>query len=52
MPNLKLENQKTMFADRFECHLLEALVTLVEILKQPMSENHLAVSLAPSQALV
>jgi hypothetical protein len=52
VPNLKLENQKTMFADRLECHLLEALVTLVEILKQPMSENHLAVSLAPSQALV
>ena len=38
-----------MFADRLEYHLLEALV---EILKQPMSEDHLAVSLAPSQALV
>ena len=49
VPNLKLENQKTMFADRLECHLLEALV---EILKQPMSEDHLAVSLAPSQTLV
>ena len=49
VPNLKLENQKTMFADCLECHLLEALV---EILKQPMSEDHLAVSLAPSQALV
>ena len=49
VPNLKLENQMTMFADCLECHLLEALV---EILKQPMSEDHLAVSLAPSQTLV
>ena len=46
---LKLENQKTIFADCLECHLLDALM---EILKQPMSEDHLAVSLAPSQALV
>ena len=47
--NLKLENQKTMFADRLECHLLETLVEILKQLSQCLkSEDHLAVSLSPS----